>query len=135
MDGIQVPGGVSDPDSLFQELQNKPLLPPPPHGPQGTEVNIDPLDALNSGQEDLFPQGQSIPLDVVPTIDELKISIEFIHGLENASLDNNDLSEWVVERLHNPYTKVFKIDDPSHLYSLKQFLATQSGPEENYTMV
>jgi hypothetical protein len=68
----------------------------------------------------------------VPQIEELKTALEFNTALQDASLDNGDLSRDALDRLHNPSTHVFEIDDPNELYSLKMFLATNNTSRQTY---
>ncbi|KAF8583438.1 hypothetical protein K439DRAFT_1647251 [Ramaria rubella] len=67
--------------------------------------------------------------DIIPALLHLIQSWNFIKALENASLDNGNLSD---EQLKNPPQEVFCVNDPNELYSLKQYLAVQNASQGNH---
>jgi hypothetical protein len=62
----------------------------------------------------------------LPTLDELKIAMEFVHLLREATHENSDLPEAVLEQLYTPLREAFDLDDPDHLQSVRLFLAADS---------
>ncbi|KAF8488584.1 hypothetical protein JB92DRAFT_2757142 [Gautieria morchelliformis] len=65
--------------------------------------------------------------EVKPIIDELKLSLNFICALQNASLDDGRLSEEALHHLHNPPWHILEVDDPVELLSLQHFLGTSNA--------
>jgi hypothetical protein len=87
--------------------------------------NMEILQSLqNEGTENL--------LDAVPVVDELIHVRDSIKAVENACLDNGDLSADVVAQIRSPPQDILTIEDPSELYSLKQYLAAQGASQHVY---
>ncbi|KAF8574469.1 hypothetical protein K439DRAFT_1649767 [Ramaria rubella] len=68
-------------------------------------------------------------------LEDLRMSIEFIHAMEAASLDNGDLSEGILECIWGPSQVVLSITDQEELFTIKQFLACQGASQETYSAV
>ena len=78
----------------------------------------------------------SIPPDLIPRVDNLKTSMEFQRGLEEASLDNGDLDVEHVYLLRHPIqNEVNLLDDPDILFSLRLFLSTTSASDQVFNDV
>jgi len=94
-----------------------------------SELNVD---------EPVPPESRScspahpIRQDFVPMIDDLKVSLDFIPALEDAKLDKGGLSLAMQAPLGKPIQEVLEINDPNHLFSLKQFLAVHDGSQQSY---
>jgi hypothetical protein len=73
--------------------------------------------------------------DVEIHIEDLKIACEFINGLRNASLDNEDLPEDVLTRLRHPLEQPLDIDDPDIRLSIDLFLSISNASQDTYTSV
>jgi hypothetical protein len=71
----------------------------------------------------------------VPSVDELKTSIEFICALKSASLDSGDLDAEALTRLQNPAEHVLEVSNPNNLFSLEQYLATQGPSQDTYMRI
>ncbi|THG94434.1 hypothetical protein EW026_g7039, partial [Hermanssonia centrifuga] len=69
---------------------------------------------LSDDNEDQLPRALHI--------DELRVSQAFIDALQGASLDDEDLHPDVLERLRNPPTDEYQLDDPTLHLSLEVFL-------------
>ncbi|KAJ6457719.1 hypothetical protein C8R45DRAFT_844058, partial [Mycena sanguinolenta] len=68
-------------------------------------------------------------------LEDLKVVLEFISAVENASLDNGDLDSETVHRLRNPIAAPLDISDPSLRFALDIFIATSNASEETYDAV
>ncbi|KAF8475454.1 hypothetical protein JB92DRAFT_3134520 [Gautieria morchelliformis] len=73
--------------------------------------------------------------EVEPIVEELKLSLDFIHALQNASLNDGGLSEEALHRLRNPPQHILEIDDPAELLSLRHFLGTSNASQHTYANV
>lgn len=73
--------------------------------------------------------------DVEIHIDDLKIAREFINGLRNASLDDENLPEDVLARLRHPLEEPLDIDDPDIRLSIDLFLSVSNASQQTYTSV
>ena len=71
------------------------------------------------------------PDDIVPRLESLRISVEFIKGLEGASLDNDPVPDEVWEQLQSPPTTFPHIDDDLRM-CLGIFLETVNGSQASY---
>jgi hypothetical protein len=71
------------------------------------------------------------PDDLVPHLDALRTSVEFIRGISHASLDTDPLPSDVLERLQFPITEPLVIDKYLRL-SLDAFLVSINGSQATY---
>ncbi len=81
--------------------------------------------------------GQDIEDDEPPPvlhIDELRTSQAFIDALQGASLDDENLHPDVLERLRNPPTEEYRLDDPVLHLSLEIFLGLDRASEVHYDL-
>jgi hypothetical protein len=83
--------------------------------------------------QSLQNEGTENLLDVVPMVDELIHARDFIKVVEYACLDNGDLSTDVMAQIRSPPQDILTIEDPSELYSLKQYLVAQGASQHVYT--
>ncbi|KAJ6565791.1 hypothetical protein DFH09DRAFT_1472439, partial [Mycena vulgaris] len=73
-------------------------------------------------------------LDSIPTREDLRITMEFIRGLRDAKLEDEDLGEEVMHRLRHPLHRSEDVSkDPDLLHSLRLFLATTNASVQTYT--
>ncbi|KAJ7437485.1 hypothetical protein B0H11DRAFT_1635924, partial [Mycena galericulata] len=67
-------------------------------------------------------------------LEDLNITMEFIRGLREAKISDEDLGEEAMHRLKNPPTYPVDIsDDPDLLHSLRIFFATTTAANQTYT--
>jgi hypothetical protein len=94
----------------------------------------DPLDESHDVHDAPGEPRPESPIEheFVPAVQELKLSLEFIKALKNASLDNGDLMAATLDRLRNPPEHVLQIDK-NKLHSLRQFLGVQNASQQIYT--
>ena len=71
--------------------------------------------------------------DVEIYIDDLKTACEFIDGLHNASLDDENLPEDVLARLRHPLEHPLDIDNPDIRLSVELFLSIGNASQDTYT--
>jgi hypothetical protein len=92
-----------------------PLPLPSPHDPddEGRELDDDDAAPGREAQPDNLPGGPNDwnPDDLVPHLDVLKVSVDFIKGIQRASLHNDPLPDNVQECLRSPSTTFPLIDD------------------------
>ena len=71
---------------------------------------------------------------IIPTsqIESMQVTLQFIEEIRSATLDNSNLYEAVIERLHNPEKGLIDISDPDVRLSLNLFMATTNASEETY---
>ncbi|KAF8579391.1 hypothetical protein K439DRAFT_1620575 [Ramaria rubella] len=100
--------GLND-DSNIQDVS------PAPSNHFDEEVSLAPSNHFEEEDDISDTTGSGPPL---PVIEELKTAMLFIQGLEQANLDNGDLSEDVLERLRHPPEEELSIEDPNDLYAL-----------------
>ena len=74
------------------------------------------------------------PDDIVPWLESLCASIEFIKGLEGANLNNDPILDNVWEQLWSPPTAFPHIDDNLHM-CLRIFLDIVNGSQASYDSV
>ncbi|KAF8174374.1 hypothetical protein BJ912DRAFT_885511, partial [Pholiota molesta] len=74
-------------------------------------------------------------IDFVPCTEELKMALAFARALEEADLENGDLTTAQLSRLQNPIKEVVEINDHDTLLSLKLFLSTSNSSEHVYKSV
>ena len=118
--------GFVDPNSLAAMERSQ--SPPPPIDDQ-REASPIPVDLEVGMYEDI-----GAPIE--PKIHELRIAQQFIKCLENATLDNSKLDDWVRERLRNPLTgTVDDMLDPILRLSLDIYLAVGNASQETYNSV
>ncbi|KAF9486092.1 hypothetical protein BDN70DRAFT_846549 [Pholiota conissans] len=111
-----------DPGSIQSE-QNRPLSLP-------VEDGLPPeLGAGGIPQEDEF-------IEVTATLEDLKVSQDFIARLQNATLEADGLHPDVLERLRNPLTFPLDLDEsPALRTSIELFLDTTTASEDVYERV
>ncbi|KAI0352686.1 hypothetical protein OH77DRAFT_1408449 [Trametes cingulata] len=73
--------------------------------------------------------------DVDVSLEDMKITLEFIRLLQNASLDGSALDPEVIDRIRNPREEPFKITDEDVLLSIKIFLAVANASEDTYNAI
>ena len=79
---------------------------------------------------------EDIGVPMEPKIRELKIAQQFIESLQNATLDNSKLDDWVCERLRTPPTStVDDMLDPILRLSIDIYLAVGNASQETYNSV
>ena len=90
-------------------------------------------DAGPEAQPDDVPGGlyDWSPDDIVPRLESLRVSVEFIKGLEGANLDNDPIPNDVRERLRSPPTAFPHIDDDLRM-CFRIFLETVNGSQAAY---
>lgn len=71
-------------------------------------------------------------LPVTSHIDSIKVAQDFIKEVQAATLDNRNLDEDLIHRLHNPHEQPADISDPNVWLSLDLFLAVTNASEETY---
>ena len=69
------------------------------------------------------------------SIENVRLTQEFIQRISEATLDNTKLSEDVRKRLREPLEGPVNIEDPDTRLSLDLFLACEHSSEETYTAV
>jgi hypothetical protein len=94
------------------------------NGDAYTRPDVHP-DDLPGGPNDWCPD------DLVPHLDALRTSVEFIRGISHASLDTDPLPSDVLERLQFPITEPLVIDKYLRL-SLDAFLVSINGSQATY---
>ena len=70
--------------------------------------------------------------DALPILDDLQTSLQFVHLLEDACLDNDPLPDHVRDCLHHPISGIQDLDDPDLRLSIDLYLATGNASEETY---
>ena len=70
--------------------------------------------------------------NVMPILDDLQTSVQFIHLLENACLDNDPLPDHIRDCLCHPTSGIQSLDDPDLRLSIDLYLATGNASEETY---
>jgi hypothetical protein len=121
-DPVQEPPG--SPQAGMPELDERTEDPPPervyspspsPHDPdnEGRELDDDDAAPGHEAQPDDLPGGPNDwnPDNLVPHLDALTVSVDFIKGIQRASLDNDPLPDNVRERLQSPSTTFPLIND------------------------
>lgn len=84
-----------------------------------------------------------LPLQVLPNIDlqelsdiahlkDMKLAMEFIQALQEASLDDSKLDKDIIERLRNPPTYPADVGNPDLQLGLRLFLAMTNSSQETY---
>ena len=85
------------------------------------------------GSDSMDANASASLFHIVPAVKKLKLSCQFVDAVARATLNNSGLSDEVLLRLRDPPQHLLKIDDPSELYSLKQYLASQGASHKTYT--
>jgi hypothetical protein len=76
-----------------------------------------------------------------PTLDDLRIAMQFIHALEGATHENLTASrsaesvkvlKAILDRIYEPLQEAFNIEDPDHLQSLELFLSSENTSRHAY---
>lgn len=79
---------------------------------------------------------EDIGAPIEPKIHELKIAQQFIEHLENVTLDNSKIDDWVRERLQHPLTTtVDDMLDPILRLSIDIYLAVSNASQATYDSV
>ena len=68
----------------------------------------------------------------LPAIEELRVAKAFLDGIKAATLRNDGLPEYVLERLLSPPQEVADASDPDLRQSLDLYLATEHASEKTY---
>jgi hypothetical protein len=83
----------------------------------------------------------SLPADLdldelsdIAHLKDLKIAMEFIQTLQEASLDNSKLDKDIIERLRNPPTFPVDVGNPDLQLGLRLFLAMINSSQETYAL-
>ena len=128
--------------SGFSKGQKSLTLTPTLHDPTLQPPGLaQPLYITSNRRQENFPPppvpgpGENRDVYEVPevraTLEELKIVQQFIEGIRNASLDADPLPTDVIERLRDPPTTVFNLDDHEALRTaIKLFIASETASEE-----
>jgi hypothetical protein len=112
----------------------------PEHEDNAQPVNLDLPQVPQPLAQDLLHReavlGQELAgIDFVPCTEELKTALAFARALEEADLENGDLTTAQLSRLWNPIKEVVEINDHDTLLSLKLFLSTSNSSEHVYKSV
>ena len=91
--------------------------------------------AMDDGLDAPHAQDNLDPVLPQATLDELNISLAFIHLLRSATLDNGGLDAETVHRLRHPPEGPPEVDDPDLLLAIKIYLATTKASQDTYTTV
>ncbi|KAF8986784.1 hypothetical protein BDQ17DRAFT_1436054 [Cyathus striatus] len=83
------------------------------------------------------PPAETATPNFVPVIDDIKLSLEFIKALENASLNNpcEQLDTDMLNTIWNPPQEQLSIKSPDQRLSLDLFLAMGNASEDTYNHV
>ncbi|KAF9475688.1 hypothetical protein BDN70DRAFT_224059 [Pholiota conissans] len=101
-----------------------------------TPIPLKLIDNQNDILPELITYAHYSDIDVVSTLEEMKIVQEFISRLQDASLDQGGLEEEVRERLKNPITVPIDLEtDPSLRAGMNLFLDTTNASYETYSYV
>jgi hypothetical protein len=76
-------------------------------------------------------------LNFIPIIEDIKICLQFIDALKNASLDSKikPLDEDVLHQIQNPPERQLTIDSPDLCLSIDLYLGTGNALEESYNQI
>jgi hypothetical protein len=107
------------------------LTPPLPSTDSDSEPQSDGPRLQQEADLEVHPDISSWLHDMNPNVNELKTAVWFVNALQNVSLDNGGLDADALARLQSPPQRTFTIDDPSELFSLRQF-ATQRSSQQTY---
>jgi hypothetical protein len=115
---------------------NPQCMPDPEHGNEDGQQEDDNAAPGREAQPDNLPGGPNDwnPDDLVPHLDVLRVSVDFIKGIEGASLDNDPLPGNVQERLRSPSTTPPLVDADLQM-CLGIFLETTNGSQATYDSV
>jgi hypothetical protein len=107
------------------------LLPDP-----GSQALEELSAALPSDTEQREPDIDLETLSNLAQLDDLKLSMNFVRFLQNASLDDREiLDEETVGRIRNPPEELPDISDPDLRLSLDLFLSVSNSSQETYNSV
>ena len=111
------------------------LEPDPPVDKVDPQEDNDPVPGLKAQPDDL-PGGPNDwnPDDLVPHLDALRNSANFVDRLREASLDNDAIPPDVRERLRSPPTD-FPVIDADLRMCIEIFLGTTNGSQDTYDNV
>ncbi|KAH9858861.1 hypothetical protein C2E23DRAFT_864672 [Lenzites betulinus] len=73
--------------------------------------------------------------EVNATLEDMRHALEFIRLLQNATLDDSNLSPETLDQLQNPPEEVLAVDDPDLLLWLQIYIAVSNASEETYNAV
>jgi hypothetical protein len=115
---------LQQPDRGSQlDLERREQIEEPQPAPHDNEGNGPP--ALHAHAPPANPD-----LSVVATLEELQLVQKFIACIRDASLDNDSLPADVIDRLRNPITNIFDLDEQEALRTgIELFLATETASE------
>jgi hypothetical protein len=124
-------------DDLFSgvDTTDEPVLPSCPPSPVPTPPPARTAPVLPP-RNPARPYSADLPQ---PTLLQLKIAMEFIKELEEATLENTgmpaNLEASIRDRIRNPLQEAFRIDDRDHRLCLDIYLATQHTSRATYEWV
>src|SRR5271155_2013588 len=98
-------------------------------GPMDVEENRD-----GTADNPLGPNLNLEDLVESATLENIKISLDFIQELKTASLDDGHLAPEVVSRLKKPPSGAIELT-PDEQLSLELFISTHNSPQHVYTSV
>jgi hypothetical protein len=126
----------SPPRNDLDDNGNPQCMPNPKHGNEDGQQEDDDAAPGHEAQPDDLPGGPNDwnPDDLVPHLDTLRVSVDFIKGIEGASLDNDPLPGDVQERLRSPSTTPPLVDTDLQM-CLGIFLETTNGSQATYNGV
>ena len=111
-----------------------PILPPVLPQENQSQANVED-DSSDEQPPAAVPTGFN-DIDVIATLEELKIAQAFIAALQEASLDDDDMDLDAKDQLKNPVTQPIDLDDdPSLRAGIDLFLGTTNASDKIYTDV
>jgi hypothetical protein len=115
---------------------NPQCMPDPEHGNEDGQQEDDDTAPGHEAQPDNLPSGPNNwnPDDLVPHLDALRVLVDFIKGIEGASLNNDPLPGNIWECLWSPSTTPPLIDANLRM-CLGIFLETTNGSQATYDSV
>jgi hypothetical protein len=70
----------------------------------------------------------------MPRTDALKLSVQFIRLLREATLETSGMDAAAINKLRNPLTVPLVIENEDELYSLRQYIAASRGSQDIYRL-
>jgi hypothetical protein len=83
--------------------------------------------------EHLPESSPDVPEAAAIRVADLRTAIQFIHALESASLDDENLDAEVLHQLRHPPQEPIDSIDPDRRLSIDLFLSATNASQENYT--
>ena len=98
--------------------------------------SLDDIETQGNQIDDYLPP---LPLDIdlqelsdIAHLKDMKLAMEFIQALQDASLDGSKLDKDIIGRLRNPPTYPADVGNPDLQLGLRLFLATVNSSQETY---